>query len=175
MSERSKLTYPNAIRKRVEGDWNCPTCSNLNFAFRDSCNRCGYTERLMPTFNAFLYISAPSLDEAVYLSESIEHPPPRLDISQLPSISPFLRERYLQERIEINPVTKRVLKFDKENVENKPSEDSEEKKGKVEKILTHIKRPLREKEGDWVCLKCTNLNFAFRDACNICKEAKCFL
>ena len=24
-----------------KGDWICCKCSNLNYAFRDSCNRCG--------------------------------------------------------------------------------------------------------------------------------------
>ena len=23
-----------------KGDWNCPNCNNLNFAFRNICNRC---------------------------------------------------------------------------------------------------------------------------------------
>ncbi|CAG9326430.1 unnamed protein product [Blepharisma stoltei] len=184
MSEQSqKISYPNAIKKRVDGDWNCPNCSNLNFSFRSTCNRCGYTEKLMPTFNAFLYMSAPSLEETSAISCDAENPPPRLDFSQLPSISPFLREKCLQARIEINPVTKRCLKFDNEvakedksneNTPNpKPKTKTKAKKHKKSGSLTvHIKKPAREKEGDWICLKCNNWNFAFRSECNICKESK---
>ncbi|CAG9334890.1 unnamed protein product [Blepharisma stoltei] len=182
MSEQcSKLAYPSAIKKRVEGDWNCPNCLNLNFSFRNICNRCGYTDQLMPTFNAFLYMNAPSLEEASALSNDAGNPPPRLDISQLPSISPFLREKYLQTRIEINPVTKRLLKFENENTTNdKTNENTPNFKAKTKPkqqrksgtLPVHIKKPAKEKEGDWICLKCNNWNFAFRSECNICKEAK---
>lgn len=29
-----------------------------------------------------------------------------------------------------------------------------------------------EREGDWICKMCKNLNFAFRNACNRCKMPK---
>ena len=29
-----------------------------------------------------------------------------------------------------------------------------------------------EREGDWSCYRCKNINFAFRDKCNKCKMAK---
>ena len=34
------------------------------------------------------------------------------------------------------------------------------------------KKPFVERIGDWVCLKCRNLNFSFRVACNRCKLSK---
>ena len=34
------------------------------------------------------------------------------------------------------------------------------------------KKPLIEREGDWLCTKCRNLNFAFRQSCNRCKLPK---
>ena len=33
-------------------------------------------------------------------------------------------------------------------------------------------KPFTEREGDWVCYKCKNLNFAFRVMCNRCHLAK---
>ena len=34
------------------------------------------------------------------------------------------------------------------------------------------KKPFQERAGDWVCLKCKNLNFSFRVVCNRCQCAK---
>jgi hypothetical protein len=34
------------------------------------------------------------------------------------------------------------------------------------------KKPFQERAGDWVCLKCKNLNFSFRVVCNRCQSAK---
>jgi len=35
-----------------------------------------------------------------------------------------------------------------------------------------IKKPFIEREGDWVCLQCKNLNFSFRVSCNRCQISK---
>ncbi len=34
------------------------------------------------------------------------------------------------------------------------------------------KKPFIEREGDWICVKCKNLNFAFRNNCNRCGLTK---
>ena len=33
-------------------------------------------------------------------------------------------------------------------------------------------KPFVEREGDWICSQCKNLNFAFRNECNRCKMPK---
>ena len=33
-------------------------------------------------------------------------------------------------------------------------------------------KPFTEREGDWICKNCKNLNFAFRNECNRCKMPK---
>ena len=40
--------------------------------------------------------------------------------------------------------------------------------------IKDIKKPKKfsEREGDWVCIVCKNLNFKFRVQCNICKLPK---
>ena len=43
------------------------------------------------------------------------------------------------------------------------------KKGDNEKKK---KKPFVEREGDWICFKCKNLNFAFRTNCNRCHLTK---
>ena len=66
MSDRCpSLKYPDAIKKRVDGDWNCPGCNNLNFAFRFECNRCGYVKISEKPFNSVLFITPPKLDVEV--------------------------------------------------------------------------------------------------------------
>jgi hypothetical protein len=35
-----------------------------------------------------------------------------------------------------------------------------------------IKKPFIEREGDWFCLQCKNLNFSFRGSCNRCQISK---
>ena len=44
----------------------------------------------------------------------------------------------------------------------KKKDDSDKKK----------KQPFVEREGDWICVQCKNLNFAFRNNCNRCGLTK---
>jgi hypothetical protein len=50
-------------------------------------------------------------------------------------------------------------------MENKTK--TRKKKEKKKKKNNFVKR-----EGDWICYKCKNLNFAFRNVCNKCKLPK---
>lgn len=45
---------------------------------------------------------------------------------------------------------------------------NDDKKDKYQKTF----KGRRMKEGDWICDKCNNLNFSYRDACNRCKKPK---
>ena len=38
--------------------------------------------------------------------------------------------------------------------------------------MADVKKPYTERNGDWICLECKNLNFAFRDECNRCHTPK---
>lgn len=42
----------------------------------------------------------------------------------------------------------------------------------LEKNEDKKKKPLKERQGDWSCPKCRNLNFAFRQICNRCQLPK---
>ena len=52
-----------------------------------------------------------------------------------------------------------------ENKFNMSSESSPNLKKKKKKHFI-------EREGDWICLKCNNLNFSFRNICNRCHLTK---
>lgn len=181
MSDRcDEPKYPSAIKKRVSGDWNCSNCNNLNFAFRSYCNRCLCSKGPMELdeFPCALYITPPALD---IVDEVDEHTsvPSKLLFGDLPSVSPFLRDKTLAIPTEAKPITQRLLKFEKEN--DPPAKEasivSEDKvytadRKWLQTALIGVKRPLTERQGDWVCLNCKNLNFAFRKECNRCLQAK---
>mmetsp|Transcript_18800 Transcript_18800/g.34090 ORF Transcript_18800/g.34090 Transcript_18800/m.34090 type:complete len:150 (+) Transcript_18800:67-516(+) len=144
MADRWKeLKYPSAIKKRVEGDWNCVYCNNLNFAFRANCNRCSMPKVTRSSgFNYALYLTPKQADQEVLEeltnsgSKSIE----------LPSLSPFYNEAFMNVPTKAKPLSSRLLFIEKEN----------------EGV----------REGDWVCSNCSNLNYGFRQECNRCETDK---
>ena len=44
-NEKSKKKKENKVLKERKGDWICYFCKNLNFSFRDICNRCQKTKK----------------------------------------------------------------------------------------------------------------------------------
>ncbi len=66
-----------------------------------------------------------------------------------------------------DPVGKPKHLLKRENDENDPGQAAAGKSaGKG------AKKQLRERAGDWLCLSCRNINFAFRQQCNRCKLSK---
>lgn len=48
----------NKINHRSrQGDWVCGGCSNMNFAFRDTCNRCHARKKEEKGFNSALFLT----------------------------------------------------------------------------------------------------------------------
>ena len=98
-------------------------------------------------------------------------------MAQLPSISPFLKDKFMKTPSCINPLTSRLLNFEKENEEKiativTDKGISSAQKRDVDELLCKVKKPNTQRQGDWLCLKCHNLNFAFRKECNICTNSK---
>ena len=64
---------------------------------------------------------------------------------------------------------KGLLKKVKTTSDDNQSEESCEKKGCCSsKTHTAPAKKIQERVGDWVCQRCFNHNFAFRDVCNMC-------
>ncbi|CAK92199.1 unnamed protein product (macronuclear) [Paramecium tetraurelia] len=86
-----------------EGDWICSNCNNMNFAFRDSCNRCYAAKNIK-------YNESNGFKSALFLTESNGDIPPISDRSnkssgerteigtnnfsfdKLPSMKPILKQ-----------------------------------------------------------------------------------
>lgn len=79
---------------------------------------------------------------------------------------------------EIKPVTSRVLNFNKENkmIQQATIVSGNYRiianKNELNQFMMGVKKPNTQREGDWVCLQCKNLNFAFRNSCNKCGNSK---
>jgi Zn-finger in Ran binding protein and others len=139
----SETTYPTGLKRRVQGDWNCAKCSNLNFAFRSWCNKCSAIRgENSSLFNSALFLV---IDENTQL------------------YAPSMKGDYsfLNTPIKITPVSTAQPK-----IINGTSVTRDSKK--IEGILAEVKRPDVGRKGDWVCLGCKNLNFSFRQECNKC-------
>ena len=175
MAEQAGLKYPFAIKKRVEGDWNCPNCDNLNFAFRDRCNKCDYQKEIVNAFDSVLYITPPSTFDEYQEPES-ECNCRRLCPSELPSVSPFFQDKFMNTPTEIKPVTSRLLSFERQKENSATIVTGNYKiianKKDLNQFMSGIKKPNTKRMGDWVCLQCKNLNFAFRNSCNVCASDK---
>ena len=145
----SKLYYPSGLNRRVIGDWNCPKCNNLNFSFRSICNKCK-SEKPQTLFNSALFLS---IDGENYTPSG-----------KLESWGEFLNEP-----ISAKPISESAPVFEPKIVrQGRVTQDVNQ----VEEILGHVKGPDSGRPGDWVCLRCNNLNFAFRKTCNKCNGRK---
>ena len=146
----SKINYPSGLKRRVSGDWNCTHCNNLNFAFRFSCNKCKAEKPEEPQslFHSALFFSLEDLNRKEGLEDCFG---------------------FLNEPISAKPLTELSL-----NTGPKIVKDGLvlRDKTQVEKIMSQVKRPDSRRTGDWVCLVCNNLNFAFRKNCNKCRHKK---
>lgn len=61
----------------------------------------------------------------------------------------------------------------RENEENRQFNGTSKSLGEAKNNSTgKKKKPFQEREGDWNCFKCKNLNFSFRVICNRCQLSK---
>lgn len=147
----AKPNYPSGLSRRVSGDWNCGRCNNLNFSFRFSCNKCHADKNQTDgqIFHSALFLDCAGLDSCRFETADAFG--------------------FLNERISARPLTERDLNMGPKIVKG---DSVRHDQGQVERIMSQVKRPDSGRSGDWVCLSCNNLNFAFRRSCNKCRGKK---
>ena len=96
-------------------------------------------------------------------------------VAELPSVSPFFQDKFMATPTLIKPVTSKLLSFEAQKENHAATTGTYKAVGgqkDLSQYLTGIKKPNTKRVGDWICLKCKNVNFAFRPNCNICGTHK---
>ncbi|XP_057981610.1 ranBP2-type zinc finger protein At1g67325-like [Malania oleifera] len=171
---------------RNEGDWTCPKCGNVNFGFRTVCNRgkCGAPR---PPTTPTAPITSPYNPLPYYYGGIGAVPPMPLGISSRygpPVPLPGLRYDYGGPGSAHGPYGL-MTTFPPANLGGMgygsgPTingygygfQGSPWAGGDIPDNNASRKRrggPDGLSEGDWVCPKCDNVNFAFRTTCNMKK------
>lgn len=162
-----ELTYPtdppstNLTVMYGKTGWVCHFCKNFNYETRRKCNRCSRPPLSKPEpMNSTL--KNPNLSNPFPFSQASTIQPPKLSPTQTTASN---------SRIDVPPVrttttattSKEELVINNNNSNSNSNANSDEKKKK---------KPFQERAGDWVCIKCKNLNFSFRSSCNRCQLPK---
>ncbi|KAI4354710.1 hypothetical protein L6164_003555 [Bauhinia variegata] len=180
-STGSKRFRNDATRK--EGDWTCPNCGNINFAFRVVCNRanCGASRAPVtppapvtspysnsrPFYYGGVHAFPPPYGVSGGFGSPMPHsglnydynlyPSPRIPYGPMPAFPPgnyggfgyAPRPRITDYGYAFqNPLWPEPLMPD--------NFASRKRRGGPDGLY----------EGDWICPKCDNVNFAFRTTCN---------
>ena len=114
----------------------------LYFIERIQCNRCGRTQSQILFNNGNNYSTGNLLSNNCINDNFL-----------------YLKNQF---NYNVNKKSTDNLYYDN-NFSPKNKNDSKDKKKK---------KPFIEREGDWICIKCNNLNFAFRNNCNRCNLSK---
>ena len=162
--------YPTGVKKRVSGDWNCAKCTNLNFAFRSICNRCGVQKADSPVFHWAVFLTPPNVKDLQAVgSDDLD-----LESWDIPSLSPFLREKCMVEPTKARPLIERSLFPDPDSAF--PALTSADVEALLlTEILAGVAptpKPKHPSAGDWRCAACWNVNYSFRSECNRCHVTK---
>lgn len=163
-------THSNGNNKQImygKTGWVCSLCKNFNYEskfnnfkfiyfilVRVKCNRCGKpqvrpTDMKMNSQNVNM-----NVNKVVNNNQNVNA-----------SLNNFNRNKSPMENTSDNENTI--------NSSNNPSDISPNLSNKANSADSKKKKkPFVERVGDWVCIKCKNLNFSFRVVCNRCQLTK---
>ncbi|XP_027926652.1 ranBP2-type zinc finger protein At1g67325-like isoform X2 [Vigna unguiculata] len=177
----SKRFRNDASRK--DGDWTCPNCGNLNFSFRIVCNqgRCGAPRPPLTPVSAGLFkpalITSPYRNSHPFYYGGFAIPSPSYSMpGQVGSLVPHLGIQYdyglyARPGAPYGPLPMFPPgSFGGVDGYGYGFQSPQWADGLVADHFASRKRrggPDGLSEGDWICPKCENVNFAFRTTCNI--------
>lgn len=148
----------------VNGNWECPQCGNVNFAVRDSCNRCQAPRPVDGYLDAQEY---GALDHGFpgrpVQNGSGAKGPPVAGVDGNWSC-PYCQNINFGVRTTCNRCGMEKVVLGESDLEPAPQAPPQRgaKRGP----------PVAGVDGNWACPSCQNVNFAVRTACNRCGAPK---
>ncbi|XP_061375922.1 ranBP2-type zinc finger protein At1g67325-like isoform X2 [Gastrolobium bilobum] len=178
----SKRSRNDASRK--DGDWTCPNCGNLNFSFRTVCNQ-GHCGAPRPSLTPPAPVASPYRNSHPFYYGGVGTPPPSYGMSsRFGSPVPHSGVQYdyglyARPHVPFSLVPMflpgsfggfdygprpRINGYGY-GFQSPPWAEGLE----TDNFASRKRRggPDGLSEGDWICPKCDNVNFAFRTTCNM--------
>ncbi len=137
------INFPNdSFSMNGKSGWICPNCKNFNYE----------------SMNIFIFIILVRVqcNRCGRTSTQIIFNSNHSSTNNLHSNNLYFKNQFFGNNFCLN-----MNLFDN-NYSSKKQSENEKKK----------KKPFIEREGDWICTKCKNLNFSFRNSCNRCNLIK---
>lgn len=136
----------------VDGNWQCQSCQNVNFAVRSVCNRCQAPK-------------APSPPPAGKGGAPVAGVDGNWECPQCRNVNFAVRS--VCNRCQApQPWTEVYQPYQPAPQAYQPPHKGGKKGGNTGGA------PVAGVDGNWACLRCNNVNFAVREACNRCQEPK---
>ncbi len=145
VNQFTSLSSERKLNEDLKGGWLCPSCKNFNFEKRKKCNKCLKTPNKYQTTTSIYDLRA-----NIYQEGCNEF---KVQIDEN------------KENLKNHNINSSVFLTNSSLINTANSNDEKDSP-------SFKKKKLYERVGDWICIKCKNLNFSFRVICNRCELPK---